>query len=100
MKNIRKKGIGKAHCLEKCNCEINLLMSRSRRKNPIIGITTAETEKKNKLEANRRLRRLNRIKIHKGDFELFQLREISNVWMFDKDGKQYLKKPYWKDIMK
>lgn len=75
-------------------------MSRSRRKNPIIGITTAETEKKNKLEANRKLRRLNRIKIHKGDFELFQLREISNVWMFDKDGKQYLEKPYWKDIMK
>lgn len=75
-------------------------MSRSRRKNPIIGITTAETEKKNKLEANRKLRRLNRIKIHKGDFEFFQLREISNVWMFDKDGKQYLEKPYWKDIMK
>lgn len=75
-------------------------MSRSRRKNPIIGITTAETEKKNKLEANRKLRRLNRIKIHKGDFEFFQLREISNVWMFDKDGKQYLEKPYWKDIIK
>ncbi|GEN75179.1 hypothetical protein [Chryseobacterium hagamense] len=75
-------------------------MSRSRRKNPITGITTAETEKKNKLEANRKFRRLNRIKIHKGNFELFQLREISNVWNFDKDGKQYLKKPDWKDIMK
>lgn len=47
-------------------------MSRSRKKTPIIGITTAETEKKNKLEANRRLRRLNRIKIDKGNYDLFQ----------------------------
>lgn len=75
-------------------------MSRSRKKTPIVGITTAETEKKNKLEANRKLRRLNRIKIHKEDFDLFQLREISNVWGFDKDGKRYLKKPDRKDLMK
>ena len=75
-------------------------MSRSRKKTPIIGITTSETEKKNKLEANRKLRRLNRIKIRKGDFEFFQLREISNVWGFDKDGKRYLKRPDRKDLMK
>lgn len=59
-------------------------MSRSRKKTPIIGITTAETEKKNKLEANRRLRRLNRIKIDKGNYDLFQLREISDVWVLIK----------------
>lgn len=75
-------------------------MSRSKRKTPIIGITTAETEKENKLEANRKLRRLNRMKIHKGDFEFFHLREISDVWCFDKDGKQYLKNPDRKDLMK
>lgn len=75
-------------------------MSRSKKKTPIVGITTAETEKKNKLEANRKLRRLNRIKIRKGDFEFFQLREISNVWGFDKDGKRYLKRPDRKDLMK
>jgi len=75
-------------------------MSRSRKKTPIIGITTVVTEKKNKLEANRKLRRLNRIKIHKGDYDLFQLREISNVWGFDKDGKRYLKNPDRKDLMK
>lgn len=68
-------------------------MSRSRRKTPITGVTTAETEKENKRDANRKLRRLNRIKMHKGDFDLFQLREISNVWEFDKDGKHYLKDP-------
>lgn len=75
-------------------------MSRSKRKTPITGITTAETEKKNKLEANRKLRRLNKIKMHKGDFNFFQLREISNVWGFDKDGKRYLKEPDRKDLMK
>ncbi|MBV8326065.1 hypothetical protein [Chryseobacterium sp.] len=68
-------------------------MSRSRRKTPITGVTTADTEKENKRKANRKLRRLNRIKIHKGDFNLFQVREISNVWEFDKDGKHYLKDP-------
>jgi hypothetical protein len=75
-------------------------MSRSKKKTPITGITTAETEKKNKLEANRKLRRLNKIKMHKGDFNFFQLREISNVWGFDKDGKRYLKEPDRKDLMK
>ncbi|MDR3026563.1 hypothetical protein [Chryseobacterium sp.] len=66
-------------------------MSRSRRKTPITGVTTAETEKENKRDANRKLRRLNKIKIHKKDYDLFQLREISNVWGFDKDGKHYSK---------
>lgn len=55
-------------------------MSRSRRKTPITGVTTAVTEKENKRDANRKLRRLNKIKIHKRDYDLFQLREISNVW--------------------
>ena len=75
-------------------------MSRSKKKTPITGITTAETEKKNKIEANTKLRRLNKIKMHKGDFNFFQLREISNVWGFDKDGKRYLKEPDRKDLMK
>lgn len=69
------------------------MMSRSRRKTSITGITTAVTEKENKRKANRKLRRLNKIKIHKKDYDLFQLREISDVWEFDKDGKQYLIAP-------
>lgn len=75
-------------------------MSRSRRKSPITGVTTAVTEKGNKRDANRKLRRLNRAKIHKNDFDLFQLREISNVWAFDKDGKHYLKDPDKRCLMK
>lgn len=75
-------------------------MSRSRKKTPITGITTAVTEKENKREANRKLRRLNRIKIHKKEYDFFQLREISDVWGFDKDGKKYLKAPDKKDLRK
>lgn len=76
------------------------MMSRSRRKTPITGVTTAETEKENKRDANRKLRRLNKIKIHKRDYDLFQLREISNVWAFDKDGKHYVKNPGKRLLMK
>lgn len=75
-------------------------MSRSRRKTPITGVTTAVTEKENKRDANRKLRRLNKIKIRKRDYDLFQLREISNVWGFDKDGKYYIKNPSKRSLMK
>ncbi len=75
-------------------------MSRSRRKTPITGVTTAVTEKENKRDANRKLRRLNKIKIHKKDYDLFRLREISNVWAFDKDGKHYVKEPSKRSLRK
>jgi len=75
-------------------------MSRSKRKTPIRGITTAETEKQDKIEANRKLRKLNRMKIRKNDFDFFQLREVSNVWGFNKDGKKFLKNPTRNDLMK
>lgn len=45
-------------------------MSRSRRRTPVCGITTARSEKQDKVTAHRR--------------------ELSNVWSYAKDGKQYL----------
>ncbi|QDK81468.1 hypothetical protein EXU85_23795 [Spirosoma sp. KCTC 42546] len=67
-------------------------MSRSLRKTPILGITTASTEKQDKRWANRRLRRINRVRIRKAD-EPARLREVSNVWDFKKDGKMYYLSP-------
>ncbi len=61
-------------------------MSRSRRKNPIIGITKAESEKQDKRLANRRFRRITRLNLD----DTPNRREHSNVWCFDKDGKIYL----------
>ena len=60
-------------------------MSRSHLKNPFFGFTTAVSEKQDKREANRRLRR----KVRAGKCYL-TLREVSNVWSFAKDGKRYL----------
>ena len=78
----------------------NSVMSRSTRKTPKTGITTAETEKENKRTANRKFRRVTKAKVKKGDDELPLTKELSNVWSFDKDGKQFLKKPTKEDLRK
>ena len=75
-------------------------MSRSRKKTPVRGRTTAESEKENKRKANRKLRRITKVQLKKGDAELSTMKETSNVWAFDKDGKQFLKKPVKKDFRK
>lgn len=58
-------------------------MSRSRRKTPICGITTARSEKDDKRRANRKLRRLTRTDPEKN----LVMRDVSDVWSFAKDGK-------------
>jgi hypothetical protein len=65
-------------------------MSRSRRKTPICGWTTCDSEKEDKSLANRRLRRIVGHAI-KNNREIYpELREVSDVWNFGKDGKQRL----------
>ncbi|MEM8600972.1 MAG: hypothetical protein AAGF99_13725 [Bacteroidota bacterium] len=66
-------------------------MSRSRKKTPISGTTTATSEKHDKRLANRRLRRRVRQRLAAGHdgTALPLLREVSNVWTMDKDGKLY-----------
>ena len=64
-------------------------MSRSRRKKPFQGITTASSEKEEKREANRVERRVNReILRASGDGDQVRLtREVSDPWRMSKDGK-------------
>lgn len=64
-------------------------MSRSRRKTPIIGVC-GKSEKKDKRLANRKLRRMVHVLIRLGDEHFPSIREVSNVWAWSKDGKQYL----------
>lgn len=68
-------------------------MSRSRRKTPIVGITTAMSEKFDKGKANRKLRSRVHVALDRGDEVLPELREVSDVWTFAKDGKQSLNDP-------
>lgn len=77
-------------------------MSRSHRKTPICGHTTAETEKQDKRIANRSFRRTVRQQLgsRHPDAVISNIRAVSNVWSFDKDGKQFLHKPSKKDMRK
>ena len=64
-------------------------MSRSYRKTPIVGWTTAESEKQDKRKANRAFRRKSRVAIASGKEPPFSIRCVSNIWSFAKDGKGY-----------
>ena len=65
-------------------------VSRSNKKSPVIAMTTASSEKEDKRMANRSERRINKVLLFKTDDEtaLKAKREVSNVYGFDKDGKQ------------
>jgi hypothetical protein len=58
-------------------------------KTKITGYTTKESEKRDKTIANKRFRRLVRVRIAKRTEVLPLVREVSSVWTFDKDGKRY-----------
>ena len=65
-------------------------MSRSRKKNPFVGMTTAKSEKLEKRLANRRERRVNKslLALTNDGTRLRAKREVSDVWSMSKDGKQ------------
>ncbi len=64
-------------------------MSRSRKKTPVHGMTTARSEKKDKRLYNRRFRHVSKQALHVNpECEVLpHLREYSNPWSMDKDGK-------------
>ncbi len=67
-------------------------MARSYRKSPFCGMTTAESEKKDKQAAHRRERARVRTAFKSAadldELVLPHFREVSNIWSFAKDGKQ------------
>tara|TARA_B110000305_G_C18963714_1_gene413915 strand:+ start:340 stop:567 length:228 start_codon:yes stop_codon:yes gene_type:complete len=75
-------------------------MSRSEKKTKIRGTTTAKSEKENKQKANREYRRVVKQKIKSNESEIPGIRETSNVWSFDKDGKKYDSEMIDKDLRK
>ena len=62
-------------------------MSRSRRKTPVCGHTTAESEKKDKRIHNRKFRRLAKT-VNDPDSMPQKSYEVTDPWTMDKDGKQ------------
>lgn len=67
-------------------------MSRSRKKHPICGVTTAKSEKEDKTLARRRLRK--KIKTFDVDGAVVPHKNMAgNPWTMAKDGKQIWKDP-------
>ncbi len=67
-------------------------MSRSKRKTPIFGTTTAVSEAWDKRFWHRALRRHERSQLQAGDLESFQHRhpnDVATKWNMEKDGKGY-----------
>lgn len=75
-------------------------MSRSEKKTKIRGITGAKSEKENKQDANRKYRRIVKQKVKSNESDLPDIKEVSNVWSFDKDGKIYDSEMTEKDLRK
>lgn len=62
-------------------------MSRSYRQTNVTGWTTARSEKQDKRLNNRKMRRQNKLRLMNGR-EFVEMRQVSNPWNMDKDGKQ------------
>jgi hypothetical protein len=77
-------------------------VSRSRRKTPVIGVTTSDSEKQDKTEYNRRHRRVVKQAVHIDDETrpLPGLHEHSNPWSMSKDGKMRFDPDKNRDLMR
>lgn len=71
-------------------------MSRSFKKTPKGGITTAKSEKKDKQLWHRSFRRVHRVKLNQSaletqgeSFNMPVVREFHNMWSMSKDGKTW-----------
>lgn len=78
------------------------LGARSKRKTPITGITTATSEKQDKRIANRQFRRcVKQLLDVDPETDILPLeREISDIWLMDKDGKTRFDPDRHPDLMR
>jgi hypothetical protein len=75
-------------------------MSRSRRKVPIAGITTARSEAPDKYHNNHKLRQRVKVALRKEAEVLPVMREVSNIWLMAKDGKRWFGNTFLKVFRK
>lgn len=68
-------------------------MSRSYKKTPILGYAAARSERRDKKGWHGRMRAAVREALL-GEGEMPEVREVSNVWSFAKDGKRYYSEEY------
>jgi hypothetical protein len=68
-------------------------MSRSRKRTPISPNACASSEKRDKVRANRKFRRVTRERIRASSEAPPDIREVSSVWLFAKDGRHFVRNP-------
>lgn len=74
-------------------------MSRSHRRTPIIGMTTAESEKADKVAWHRRFRARVRAALARAAEDMPHHYEVSDPWTMAKDGRQWISRatpPVWR----
>jgi hypothetical protein len=64
-------------------------MARSKRRTPIFGNTTAESDKEFKRAENRRARRCTNVSLNCGEDDLAPAKAFGNPWNSEKDGKHF-----------
>lgn len=77
-------------------------MSHSKRKTPVRGVTTCESEKSDKAAAHRRIRRSVAVALHVDATAevLPHEKELSNPWLMGKDGKHRFDPIEWRKLMR
>jgi hypothetical protein len=79
-------------------------MSKSTRYYPAAGRLPGRSEKHDKRFAHRRFRRHEREAIHHGREPPVSLRQISDIWNFNKDGKRWFgyhpEEEWWQRLMR
>ncbi len=75
-------------------------MSRSRKKTPRLGISSSNSEKKDKQTANRIFRRKGKQQVKNGKEPVVDINDVMTTWEMAKDGKKYIKKPSAKQMRK
>lgn len=75
-------------------------MSRSTRKTPIRGITTAASDKSSKIASHRRIRRTVRQLALENLAVLPDEKHITNSWNFNKDGKRWFDAKQHPDLLR
>lgn len=68
-------------------------MSRSRKRTPISPNACASSEKNDKARTNRKFRRVTRERIRADSEAPRDIREVSSVWLFAKDGRHFVRNP-------
>ena len=80
-------------------------MSKSYKKTKVFGIASADSEKQDKRNANKRFRRICKLYLadimdDDEDSSFPELEEVSDVWSMSKDGKRYQKNATGEDMRK